>query len=350
MIYPSFISTAAMSHETTASIKRIQAELVDAQTELATGRHADAGLALGAMSGMSVSLRQEQLQIQTVRESNSLVGARLSATQSGLQNISDLAQEFLSVLLRAQSTSASPETIVADAKGGLKALFEGLNTVVDGQHLYAGVNTDVRPLTDYFFEPPPASRQSVADAFVARFGFDQSDPGVQSISGPAMGNFLDTEFANEFSGVNWSGNWSSAFDKNVRSRISRTELAEVSTNANLPVFRDLIAAYTMVADLGFEKLNDGARSAVIDKAVKLTGSAVGGIANVQSALGVTQERLTFSSKVLDSQLSHLTNMIDDIEAVDLNEVATRLSTLMTQMESAYSVTKRIHDLSILKFL
>ena len=350
MIYPSFISTAAMSHETTSSIKRIQAELVKAQTELSTGRHADAGLTLGAMTGMSVSLRQEQLQLQTTRELNTLVGARLSATQAGLQNIADIAQEFLSVLLRAQSTSASPETIVAEAKGGLKALFEGLNTAIDGQYLFAGVNTDVRPIDDYFASTPPASRQAIAGAVVAEFGFDQSDPGVQSISGPAMASFLDTAFAAQFSDVNWSANWSAASDGNVRSRISRTELAEVSTNANLQVFRDLTAAFTMVADLGFESMNEGARNAVIDKAVKLTGAAVGGIANVQSVLGVTQERLAFSSRVLESQLNHLTNMIGDIELVDPNEVATRLSALMTQMESAYSITKRIHDLSLLNFL
>lgn len=350
MIYPSYISTSALSFDTRSAITKTQQQLVEAQTELSTGKHADLGLSLGAATGLSVAMRQEQTQLQAVRDSNALVASRLTATQNSLQNISDLAQNYLAALVHARGNPGSPSTVVAEAKTGMQALADRLNTNFDGQFLFAGINADVRPTEDYFANPAPVNRQSIASAFLAQFGFNQSSAAAGSITQSAMQNFLDGSFANQFSDVNWASNWSAASDRNVRSRVSRTELQETSTNANEQAFRDLTAAFTMVSDLGFENLNDNARAAVLDKAVKFTGNAIAGVATIQSGLGVTQERLSTSSTVLDVQLKHLGTAIDSLESVDPNEAATRLSTLMNQIEVAYSITKRVHDLTIMNYL
>lgn len=350
MIYPSFVSTSSLTSETKSSISRVQSRLIEAQSELTSGRHADVGLALGSKTGLAVSLRQEKLQATTLRDTNSLVATRLKATQLSLQNISDLTQNYLGTVVRGQATTASAGTLVAEARSALTSLGDSLNTSVDGQYLLSGINSDVRPVQGYFASPISDARQAVATAFQAEFGFAQGGPAAESITYAQMTNFLENRFSAEFADPNWTANWSAASDRNVRSRISRLDLVETSTNANEQVFRDLTASMVMIADLGFDSLNDNARQAIIDKAVKLTGNAVGGIAELQSSLGVTQERVATSSNILDIQVNQFTKMIDDLEAVDPTEVATRISTLMTQLESAYSITKRMHDLSILNYL
>ncbi len=350
MIYPSFISTVAISNETRLSIARMQARLVEAQTEMATGRHADVGLTLGAKSGITTSLRQDRAQLQAIKDSNTLVATRLTASQTSLTNISDLAQNFLAAIVRAQSTSLTDNTIIAEAQATLKSFNEALNASVDGQYLFAGINSDVRPVDSYFGEIPPASRQAMAAAFQAAFGFDQTSASVATISASAMQNFLDNDYAAMFANPSWSADWSYASDKNVRNRISRLELEDVSTNANQQAFRDLTAALVMVADSGFDKMSEVTRGVMLERASNLVMSAIGAVSGIQSTLGVTQERLSKSSETLGLQIGLIDKSITDLEGVDPNEVATRLSTLTTQMEAAYSITRRIHDLSIIDYL
>lgn len=349
MITPAFISTSSLTDETRLSIARLQARLLDAQTELSTGRHADVGATLGASTGIAVSLRQDLNQIKTMKDTNSLVATRLTASQGALENISSGAQSYLADLVRIQSASASPDTIVAEAQAGMKTLTDQLNASVNGQFLFSGINSDVKPIDDYS-SASSSNKQAIAAAFQAKFGMTQDDPNVVNISAADMSDFLDNEFAAQFTGTNWSDNWSSASDKVVRSRISRSETVDSSASANQPVFKDLMAAYTMMSDLGFTSLNDEAKQAVIKKAVQLVGNSIGGIGNVQSALGVAQERVTTANDNIDKQVNFLTLSIDNLESVDPSEVATRISLLQTQLEAAYQVTNRLSNLSLMDYL
>ncbi len=350
MIGPAFISTSSISNDVRQSISRLQGKIVDAQKELTSGRHADGGKTLGAAAGKVVSLRHEALQYQTVLDSNAIVRTRLNATQLGLQAISDTTQSITAALVRAHSNSASPETIVQEARSGLNALIDTLNTSLDGQYIFSGINSDVRPLQNYFSQTPPASRQAVADAFLAKFGISQSDPAVALISAADMQDFVDNAYPAEFSDANWAGSWSEASDKAVRNRISRTELLETSVTANSDAFRALASALALVSDSGFENLNATTKQVVIDKALQLVGTAVQGITTVQSQIGVTQERVSASSEQIELQRSLLDLAIEGFEGVDPAEVSVRLSSLMTQMETAYALTSRIYRLSLLDFI
>jgi flagellar hook-associated protein 3 FlgL len=350
LITPAFISTASLSDETRRSIVRVQARIVESQVELATGRHNDVGLTLGASTGKSVLLRNDQSQLQAIIDSNGIVSTRLKTSQITLQAISDGAQSYLSALTRAHSNLSSPQTIVKEAQSGLQALLESLNGSLDGQYIFSGINSDVRPFEDYFGPASPASRQGIADAFLAEFGITQSDASVAAISAASMSQFLGGEFASEFTDPNWENGWSGASDRNVRNRISRTELIETSINANQTAFRKLASAFTMVGDLGFERLNDQAKQVVIEKALEEVSAAISGITGVQSELGITQERVAASSELIHLQKTLLNKSIAEMEEVDPAEVSTRLSALLTQVEAAYAITRRLHDLSLLNYL
>lgn len=350
MIIPSFISTVSLSSETKASIARLQQRLVDAQKELATGRHADVGRTLGAQTGVAVSLRQDMTQIQSIKDTNAIVLTRMQGSQAALNTLATTSQTFLNALTPGQSTGVIPDTILQQANAAMQSLQDQLNVSLDGQYLFAGINSDIKPLDDFFADPPPASVQAIKTAFAAKFGMMPDDPNVSSISSSDMQDFLTNEFADLFSDANWSANWSGASAKPVNSRISRTETANTSVTAYDHTFRQLAQAFSMIAGLGFQNLNSTAQNVIMQQATQLVSNGIGGLTRIQSFLGVTQQRVSDANDQIGTQIDFLKKSIDGLESVDPAEVTTELSDLSTALEAAYSVTNRLSNLSIMDFL
>lgn len=346
----SFISTSAISASTRHSLMKVQQELADSLKEMDTGRYADVGKTLGYRAGDSISLRQEHARLTTMIETNSLVNTRIKTTQSTIDNLVENAQDFSKQLLGYRIGGTNALGAQTDAKSGLDGLLDQMNRSFGSGYLFAGVNSDVKPLADYFDTPTPANRQAVADAFFAEFGITQSDPAVVNISATDMQSFLDTTFADLFADPAWGNDWSSASTQNMRSRISTSELIETSTNANESAFRKLAMAYTMVADLGTAALGQPAYEVVVDQATRVVNEAIQQLGDVQSILGISEQRVKDASDRMSVQIDILETHVTKLEGVDPNEAATRVSQLLTQMETSYALTSRIMSLSILNYL
>jgi flagellar hook-associated protein 3 FlgL len=344
-----FTSTSAIAEASRLTIMKLQSQLTDAQKEVSTGRYADVGATLGAKTGQSVSLRQEATRLQAMIDSNGLVSTRLDATQAALKATAQDAQSFLDQL--AAAPNGNIQTLLqSEAKTSLSTLIGSLNTQLNGAYLFAGINADVKPVAEYDQTPPAANRQAVADAFSAAFGFSQSDPQAADISADDMQTFLDTSFADLFTESGWKTSWSSASDQNVRSRISTSELIDTSASANDEPMRQLASAYTMVADLGTANLSPGAFQKVVAKASQLTAQALQGLTAVQADLGNAQQRVTSADSRMTIQSDLITNHLNALEGVDPYEASSRLSSLMTQVETAYAMTARIQKMTLLNYL
>ncbi len=350
MISSSFISSASISDETRRSIARLQSQLVDAQKEISTGRQADVGLTLGATTGVTVSMRQDMDQIQAIKGSNNLVLNRLTASQSALDTLSKSTSSFLSSLISAQTAATSQDTLIQSAKAGMQTMQDQLNASLDGQYLFSGINSDVQPMDDYFGTPPSAGAQAVAAAFTAKFGMSPDDPAVANILPDDMTDFLNNEFSDLFSDPSWSSTWSAASDKTVSSRVSRSQIVSTSVTANDSTFRDMTEAFAMISGLGFANLNSGTQQAIISKARDLTANVTGSLTQVQSALGVTQQRVSDANDQIDSQVDFLTKSIDNLELIDPAAVTTQLTQISTALQAAYSLTNQLNNLSIIDFL
>ena len=344
------ISTASMTAATRLSLAKTQLKLAEAQKEVTTGRHADVGATLGYKTGQTLSLRQDHARIKTIIDTNSVVATRLTSTQAALKSLSDDTQLFVGQLIGARNTDSGPTVVQNQAKAALTSFTNAINTAVDGAYLFSGINADVKPVTDYFATPTSANRQAVADAFLATFGTTPGDPANVNISAADMQAFLDGPFSDLFADPAWTTGWSSASDQNVKSRISTSELIETSTNANHVGIRKIAMAYAMVADLGIESLNQAAYQAVVDGATRIAGEAVQNLATEQSRLGTAQERVKSADERMSIQIDILANHIGLLEGVDPYEASTRVSALMTQVETAYAMTARIQNLSLLKYL
>lgn len=345
----SFVSSMAITQATRLAIQKAQAQLAKAQKEVATGRHSDIGLALGNTAGRVVALRQEFSRLETIVGTNASVQTHLEASQASLQSLSDMASEFVSTLVSARSGEQGAESAVTVARSNLEAFTDLANGSINGKYLFSGINTDIRPITNYFETPVPANRQAVADAFTATFGFDQSDPSVANVPPTAMQSFIETNFAPLFDDPDWA-DWSAASDQNISSRISTYEVLESSTNTNAPLFRKLAAAYTMVADLGAENMSDDTFVTVVDAALQTAQEAIDEIATTQSALGLVQHSIASADDRMGIQKDIIASQIGTMEEVDPYEASTRLNNIVQQVELSYAITARINQLSLLNYL
>lgn len=346
----SFTSTQYLNETNRTTVLKLQNRLVTAQQELASGRLADVGVTLGGRTGETVSLRQQYARFTTLVETNSTATTRLDVTQATLQSFSDTAQGFISTLLASRDTDSGPSVSQGDAQANLVALMDGLNSTLTGQHLFGGINTNTQPITDYYATPTPANRQAVIDAFTTAFGTPPNDPANSNITAAAMQTFIDGPYADLFEQPAWSSDWSAASSSNLTSRISTFEQLETSTNATEDGYRKLAKVYTMIADLGVGTLNKEAFGTLVDSAVQMAGQAVEDVAKVQAKLGTAQARIASANERMSSQLNIMNTQIDNLETVDPFEAATRVTTLLTQLETAYSLTARVQRLTILNYL
>jgi flagellar hook-associated protein 3 FlgL len=346
----SSISTLAIINATRETRTGLQAKLVEAQKESSTGRHADVGLTLGYLTQRTVSLRQDLDRAQTFKDSNVVAASRLALTQATLDGVAGAADEFLKTLMAARASPSAANTAVTDAKNKLTSFEAALNTTVNGAHIFAGVNTDVKPIATYFDTPPSAAQTAVASAFTGAFGVAQADPGVGAISGADMKTFLDGAFSSLFSNASWTTTWSSASDQNITSRISTNERVATSTNANADPFRALASAYTMIADLGLEELGPDAYQAVLDKAIEVVGQVTSDLTQLRAGLGTSEERIQAANDRMDVQISLVKEHIGQLEGVDAYEATAKVNSLLVQIETAYALTARLQNLTLLNHI
>jgi hypothetical protein len=71
---------------------------------------------------------------------------------------------------------------------------------------------------------------------------------------------------------------------------------------------------------------------------------------LQGQIGIIQQRVEGASERVSMQIDLFKLNIHDLEGVDPFEASTRISSLMTQIETSYTLTARIQQLSLVRFL
>jgi flagellar hook-associated protein 3 FlgL len=348
-----FISTVTLWNSPRSSLDKLQDSLTKANIELTTGRHADVGLALGYKVSESLSLRQQRAEIDTLTGSNELAIERLKTTTSALDAIRESATKFRDALV-GLPINPPVETIKTEAKAYMSSLIGNLNVSLGGQYIFGGINTKVAPANDYASGGPPSLKSLVASAFSAPtatggFGFPQGDPLASGITAGDMETFLDGPFKQLFEGPSWNS-LSNASDQNIQSLISPAEKAETSTNANTAPIRQIAMAYSMVFDLGIESLNPASRNVVFGKAIEVLSTAISGLIDVQAGVGTAHARAEAANERMKLQKSIFDEHIGGLEAVDPTEAKVLVDQLMTQIQTSYSLTAQLKQLSLINYL
>ena len=345
----SFVSSQAISKALSYQLMRLQSDLAKAQTEVTSGKYNDVGVALGARTGQAVALNRDIDRLNGMVDTNSLVATRLDATQEALSRITSEAESFLSALTVGGSGDTERQILQANGNNTLETLTSVLNTSLNGEYIFAGVNTDVKPINDYGADGA-ANKAAFDAAFLAHFGFTQTDAAAEAITADEMTAFLDNVVEPMFSGPEWEANWSNATDETITSRIALNETAETSVSAGTEGMRKLAMATSLIADLLKTPLNANAQTALVERTRTLVGEAISDIQNVQAKVGLVQTRVNDASDRLSMQVDIMTTNLNDLQGVDPYEASTRVNNLLAQIETSYALTARIQQLSLLDYL
>lgn len=345
----SFVSTLSFTTSPRTNFIKLQQQLADATKEVVTGRHADIGNTLGARSGRLVTLRNEMDNLDALRTGNAVASARLDQSQVALSNVADTGNELLRSTLSLPGSAHAVRLLKDQAVAGLSSFVSAMNASDGRSYLFAGTNTDVKPLQDV----EGASMGAVDAALSAAFGLPaadpQSSPLLVDILPDEMQSFLDGAFADLFSAAGWQSDWSTADDRGQVSRISNNRTITTSASANEAALRKLAEGYTMIARIGLDGLRADTRQVVIDHAAKTLSGALSDLAGLQARLGVAQQEIQTANTRLSLELDIVANRIISEERVDPAEKKIEIDTLSTQIEMSYSLTSRIMNLSILNY-
>lgn len=347
----SFISSSAIQNAMRLTVRQAQNQMTKATIEATTGVYADIGVSLGGFAAKGIDFSREIDRISSIKLSNALVDARMESAQTGLTKMKNAGDGFLSKLTALQSSHDPGSVTVAiqSAMSALSTMMDTSNSMVNGEYLFAGINTDIQPLTDKTAATSAAIVTKLND-YAANLSPAKT---VKELTGAEMDTFIQTEVEPMFSQAAWTDpatGWSKASNQNMTSRISNSEVVESSTNANSEGMRYFALATVMTSALFGQGLSTDAMSAVSSKAITYTTRATTGIVTQGSQLGLSQERVEKANDALDAQSNIMQNKLLDIQGVDQYEASTLVKTLETQLETAYTIVSKIQQLSLVNYL
>ncbi|MDQ0319171.1 flagellar hook-associated protein 3 FlgL [Pararhizobium capsulatum DSM 1112] len=357
----SFVSNLAVQNAMRLTIQQSQTEVVKLEKEVTTGRHADVGIALGGSASKSLDLQRELARMTTLTETNAVVTQRLSASQEALSSISDAAQSTMEALIALSGSDSADQLAIAktEVTNSMSIFNSAINTSFNGEFLFSGINTDVKPVADYN-DPAGSTAKAAFNTALSDFMAAQSPPltSMSEFSTTQMTDFikntlepmyLDTDPASGDQSQ-WTTDWSGASDQTMTSRISTTEVVPSSTTANSEGVRKFALANVLAYELLGSNVSSDVRSLISSTAVGYIGEAISGIDAQRSALGISEARVEKANTSLEAQIKLVKTHVNDLEGVDTYEASTRMNTLLTQIETSYTLTSRLQQLSLINFL
>jgi flagellar hook-associated protein 3 FlgL len=332
------------------AILRLQKELVIRQQELASGRKADTGLALGGEIRRSIQLESTIHATESHRRLNGAVDARLKGIQIAYAGMARAAEDFVSTAVAARNSTGGRNVLREEAAGALSDLARAGNTSIGGFHVFGGQNADTPPLKDVTAPESASARAEIENSFEAHFGFPPDDPSASAITGVQLEAYLAGPFKAVFEGSSWRTHFSSASDETVRVELAPGTMGDASASANAGGIADLTRAYAALSVVGAAALNQDAFTALTDHALGVIASARMEVTAGQAQIGFAEERVTQANARLDDIERVATNAWNAIETADAYETSARIATLMTGLEASYAMTSRLQRLSLINHL
>lgn len=344
-----YISSAALHASMRSSILSSQQQLADAQKEVSSGTYADLGLTLGSASGQLLSLTAQADRLGAYTATNGLAESRLTSTATALTSLQTTATTFMKILTTDSTGGGSTSGLQGTAASNLQALIAGLNTSVDDQAIFGGLNTATAPIARY--DATSAGKVAVDNAFAATFGVSQTDPGAASITASQMSDFLTTSFAGLYSAASYAANWSTATDATQSSEIAPGQTVTSSVSANEAAMRQLTQAYTMVAEFTGPQstLSASAQQAVIKTSIAVISLALSGLTEIQATVGGQQNAITTANTLISAQATMLAGRTSALHDTDAYALTTKISSLQTQLQASFELTAALRKLSLTNY-
>ncbi len=192
-------------------------------------------------------------------------------------------------------------------------------------------------------------RAEFATIFSSHFGFAQDDPAAASITAGDLENFIDTVATPALTGTSWSGVISQA-GAGSTARIGTLETVSLGPTADAAPFKNAFVTALITAELTAAPLSAEAFEAAISYGLSGASSASADAAQLQGSTAITEARVEQASERLLAHAGVLNESSEAMVATDAFAAAARFNDLAVKLEAAYTMTGRLQQLTLLRFL
>ena len=354
------ISTLGQALDQIGRIKLTQSQLSTLAYQLSSGKKTDSFKGLGTDVITSQRARSSMAQLTKFNQNITVADRRIKMMVNSLEQVKTQAGNVVSALNVQTQQGEYEMSAVSDlAKKALQFVKNLVNEQDGDRYLFGGAETRTQPLNDRGTLDTYAKTQ--LDNWIN--GTLTTDELISSYrdSGALGDNIIG------YSPALSSGNVKSAYV-----RVDEYTEIDYTVLGNDPGVRDIIVALSMVENL--DVMLDKVAAEDSDPAGTVTAPGVGreeqnenfyrlfndlavmlneGIKNINNnlySLSQDQAQINQIKKAHTLEKSILEQTIDDVENVDLNEVAVKLNALQIQLEASYRVTASLSQLTLANFL
>lgn len=349
------MSTYQMNYFLRGTVSDTSLALQRAGQELSTGRRSDIFGDLGPRASVAISMRAREEDTQAYLASNKVLENKLQTMLNGIETMRDPVDGVLqNVVLNLQEPNLGASALQTQAQSALDALIGTLNTSYNGEYIFAGTNSQTQPMTAWR-EADAGTGLSPQSIIASIVGSGPSDAATALAMSAELDQVLSsthptTNFNFEESFYNGTPELDASSQPNERitGRLDQGQQLHYGVQGNDQAFRDTIKGLAMLAAVDVDTITDqDAYRAYMDEAFKALGSGSQGLLDISSDVGFNQQLVEDAKDRLEDLSIVQTKQIGEYENVDPYEVATRMTSLETQLQASYSVASRLSGLTIL---
>jgi len=320
------ISTAGIGLACTKTLTSSQTQLSTLSEQLTTGK---VSLNLSKYTSSEaqklLNFNNEQAQQKGFLNVISSIDPRMSVYDSSLDGIEDTSSDaFTTIVAAGTYNSNSNATTQNLVQGYMDQIQYYLNQKVGDRYIYSGSRYGTEPVTDIKALPSPPTE--TAPYLATGDEVPAYDADYDPLNPTAL-----------------------VPDANIKedASIDVTKKLTYGVTSNEDGFQQVIMglrfAYAATNDqTNYDTYMATARD-LISKGLANVRATHTDSTNAYATLKKTKENIT-------SNVENLSSQVDNIEAVDMNEVAVKITILQAQLQASYSAVSNMINLSILKYL
>lgn len=314
----------------------LKTQMTKLNTEVTTGRTADLQSFLGgdytALTGLDRSLRLRE----AYGAGNKQAAQFAEVQQLALEDMQGLAAETAPAFLSTAATGSDQNVSAAFARAAsdFDTLVARLNSSTGTRSVFAGAAT---------------GGGSVADGATLLAGLGSAVAGQVTVSGimAAADAWFDTP-GGGYETTGYLGSQTALAPMTVGEGTQVT----LDVTARDPALRETLKAFALSAlvDQGLLAGNPGGQKQLLKDLGERLVTSNDGLIGLQAGIGYAQEKTEAAATRTTSEVTSLNLAMDALIGVDEYDAATQLKDVQTKLESVYSLTARLSELSLTKVL
>lgn len=148
------ISTYSTHQRMVTDSNRVQANLLELQKQLSSGRKADDFKGLTGVVEQFTGLQAKIAKSQTYQDDNDLVITRLKTMDTSIDQIISASDDIQNIIVQWRNPALRPNLPINQQLEALKKTVAGmLNQSAEGRYLFGGTRTDIPPVIDPVPDP-----------------------------------------------------------------------------------------------------------------------------------------------------------------------------------------------------